>query len=71
MVSPKYLNLRGNLQPLKKLKFTSFDQNNTTNLSRRFSEYDALRYKTNEFRNLRSVFKLPEARVKMQSGGPW
>lgn len=29
------------------------------------------RYKTNEFRNLRSVFKLPQERVKMQSGGPW
>ena len=36
-----------------------------------FTEDDSLRYKTNEFRNLRSVFKLPETRVKMQSGGPW
>ena len=36
-----------------------------------FTEDDPLRYKTNEFRNLRSVFKLPEARVKMESGGPW
>ena len=51
-----------------RLKFTS---SNFGKIMIGFTEDDPLRYKTNEFRNLRSVFKLPEARVKMESGGPW
>ena len=51
-----------------RLKFTS---SNLGKIMIGFTEDYPLRYKTNEFRNLRSVFKLPEARVKMESGGPW
>lgn len=29
------------------------------------------KYKTQDFRNLRTVFKMPESRVQMKTGGPW
>jgi len=29
------------------------------------------KYKTPDFRNLRSVFKMPEERIRMESGNPW